>query len=395
MIIDCDTHVIPRNAFDDMDEKFAHLEPIFHFDEEGHYYTCDFPGAPPEVPGTTPLPPIRGQGTDFDGMCDIEARLKDFNRLGVDQQLLVPQFTGWWSYLIESRLATAMAHSHNLSVLKIMRKYPGRFIGATLVALQDLKGAIAEMEWGCENGFSTVVLDYTYPVQEHPYGETIGSRRELWPFFKRAEELDIPILFHAVQHGHRLVNALKFQKEGLDIFAPHDNQMNLVSLITSGLLDDFPNLKIIQTEAGTAWIKPLMQRLERTFDRPPVNYADENPNPRGRRRVQERAKQVVPPEVSSEKNKLPPSHYFKNNFYFTIETEEPEVAEAVEFLGAEHFLFATDYPHDDPGGRMKFKDAELLKSNNKISESDKELIRWKNAERLFGLSLAKLVSGKQ
>jgi predicted TIM-barrel fold metal-dependent hydrolase len=388
MIIDCDTHIIPRDAFDYVEEEFTNLKPVFHFDEKGHYWYCDFPGKPPEVPGTTPLPGIRGAGTDVDGMCDMEARLRDYEKLGVDLQVLGPQFTGWWSYLIEPALADAVAHSHNLAVLKIMRQYPSKFIGTALVALQDVQGAMREMEWAYDNGFKTVILDYTYPVREHPFGETLGSRRELWPFFKRAEELGQPVLLHAVQHGHRLVNALKFQKEGLDFLAPHDGHMNLVSMITSGLLDDFPELKFIHTESGTAWIKPLLQRMDRSFERPPVNYDDENPTPRGRRRVQERAKQVVPPEVSSEKNKLPPSHYFRKNFYFTIETEEPELPQAIEFLGAKHFLFATDYPHDDPGGRMKFKDAELLRSNNKISESDKELIRWKNAERLFGLSLA-------
>jgi len=386
MIIDCDTHVIPRDAFDYMDEKVAALRPVFHFDEKGHWWYCDFPGKPEEVPGTTPLPGIRGAGTDFDGMCDMEARLQDFARLGVDVQVIGPQFTGWWSYLIEPELATAMARSHNLAVLKIMREYPGKFIGAALVALQDVNGAIREMEWAYDQGFKTVILDFTYPVREHPFGETLGSHRELWPFFKRAEEMEMPVLFHAVQHGHRLVNALKFQKEGLDFLAPIDGHMNLASLITSGLLDDCPKLKVIHTESGTAWIKSFVERMDRQFERPPVNYDDENPTPRGKRRVQERAKQVVPPQVSSEKNKLPPSHYFRRNFYFTIETEEPELPEAIEFLGAEHFLFATDYPHDDPGGRMKFKDTELLRINNKVSESDKELIRHENARRLFKLA---------
>ena len=55
----------------------------------------------------------------------------------------------------------------------------------------------------------------------------------------------------------------------------------------------------------------------------------------------------------------------------------------MEFLGAEHFLFATDYPHDDPSGRMKFKDVELLRAKRKISEADKELIRSENAKALF------------
>ena len=29
-----------------------------------------------------------------------------------------------------------------------------------------------------------------------------------------------------------------------------------------------------------------------------------------------------------------------------------ELAETVELFGASQFLFATDYPHDDPGGRL-------------------------------------------
>jgi predicted TIM-barrel fold metal-dependent hydrolase len=56
-------------------------------------------------------------------------------------------------------------------------------------------------------------------------------------------------------------------------------------------------------------------------------------------------------------------------------------------LGAERFLFATDYPHDDPGGKMKFEDVRLLKENPRISETAKELIRWQNARRLFDLAV--------
>jgi predicted TIM-barrel fold metal-dependent hydrolase len=80
---------------------------------------------------------------------------------------------------------------------------------------------------------------------------------------------------------------------------------------------------------------------------------------------------------------MSPDHYFKKNLFFTIETEERELPEAMELFGASQFLFATDYPHDDPGGRMKHKDVELLANNGEISESDKELLRYKNAERLL------------
>jgi predicted TIM-barrel fold metal-dependent hydrolase len=325
----------------------------------------------------------------FKSLWDVQARMADYdNRLGIEQHVVLPQFSGWWSYLIETELAVRMARSHNKALFRVMRQYPRRILGAALVALQDVSGSIREMEWARENGFCAVVLDKVFPVKDHPYSEPLGSHRELWPFFKRAEELSMPLYLHNVQHGHRISNLSLFQRDGLYIFAPDEGQMSLVSLITSGLLDEFPGLQFVYTEAGTSFIKPLVLRLDKILEAPPIDYADQE-EPLGNRTLTKvgerlrRARALQPAHVFLEKNKNPASHYFKNNFYFTIETEEPELPEAVEFLGAARFLFATDYPHDDPGGRMKFQDVELLRSNPKISESDKELIRWRNADRLF------------
>ncbi len=386
MIIDCDTHIIPKDSFQYIEGDLASKRPNFHFDDKGHYVCCDFPGKPAEVPGTTPHLGFNGSGTNYDGMCDVGVRLRDYERMGIDLQVLVPQLVGWWSYLIEPSLANAMARSHNLAILRIMREYPDKFIGCALVALQDVEGSIRELQWAFDNGFKTAMLDYVYPVREHPCGETLGSRRELWPFFQKAEELNMPLLLHLnMEHGHRCVNLIKFQREGLDIFAPKDDQMNLVSLITSGLLDEFPLLQFIHAESGTAWIKPLVQRLDRIFQRPDVHYEDDFPTHRPRRRLSTKVKQLVPAEVASEKNEKPASYYFRKNFYFTIETEEPELSEAIQFLSADRFLFATDYPHDDPGGSMKFRDVELLNINKAISDEAKEQIRYENARAIFKL----------
>jgi predicted TIM-barrel fold metal-dependent hydrolase len=200
----------------------------------------------------------------------------------------------------------------------------------------------------------------------------------------------MPIYLHNVQHGHRMSNLPMYQRDGLYVFAPQEGQMSLVSLFTSGLLDAYPKLQFVFTEAGTSFIKPLVQWLDRILERPPVDYDDQE-EPLSNRTLSKvgerlrRARAIQPAQIFFEKNHKPASHYFKNNFYFTIETEEPELVEAVEFLGPQRFLFATDYPHDDPGGKMKFEDVRLLRDNPKISENDKELIRWKNAKQLFQL----------
>ncbi len=387
MIIDCDTHLMPADAFDGVGGDLAALKPALKFDDQGLYADVDFPGYR-EVPGTSPLP-APGSGAMFKSLWEPQARMKDYDeRLGIEQHVVLPQFSGWWSYLLDADLACKMARSHNQALLRLMKEYHGRILGVALIALQDLTGSLREIEWAKEQGFCAVVLDKVFPVKAHPYSEPLGSRRELWPFFKRAEELTMPIYLHNVQHGHRISNLAAFQRDGLYIFAPQEGQMSLVSLFTSGLLDEFPQLKFIFTEAGTAFIKPLVQWLDRTLERPPLDYDDQEAplSSRALSKVGERlrrARALNPAEIFLEKNQQPASHYFKNNFYFTIETEEAELPEAIEFLGPERFLFATDYPHDDPGGRMKFEDVRLLRENQEISEAAKELIRWQNARRLF------------
>ena len=381
---------MPRDAFDDVKGRLAASKPNLQFNGQGLYIDVDFPGYPAEVPGTSPLL-APGSGAMYKSLWDPVSRMADYDqRLCIEQQVALPQFSGWWSYLIEPELACRMARSHNQALLRLMKLYPGRLLGAALIPLQDVPASIREMEWATDNGFCSVVLDKVYPVKEHAYSEPLGSHREIWPFFKRAEELSVPIYLHNVQHGHRLSNLPQFQRDGLYIFAPPEGQMSLVSLITSGLLDDFPALQFIFTEAGTSFIKPLVQRLDKVLESPPVDYDDQEAPLSNRvlTNVGERlrrARALYPANIFLEKNKRAASYYFKNNFYFTIETEEPELVEAVEFLGAERFLFATDYPHDDPGGRMKFEDVRLLRENPKIPEEAKELIRWQNAQRLFQL----------
>jgi predicted TIM-barrel fold metal-dependent hydrolase len=336
------------------------------------------------VPGATPLPPP-GTGSRYRGMYYMDERVRDYEKLGIQEEFLFPQLTAMlFSYLVEPRLANAMAHSWNIAILKLMREYPKHIIGGAMVALQDVPSAIGEMEWAKQNGFEAVILDKVFPVKEHPFSDPFGSHRELWPFFKRAEELRMPLFLHNIQHGHRITNLLNYQYNGLDVLAPQEGQMSLVSLITSGLLDDFPGLNFVFTEAGVAFIKPLVEHLDAAHGNTIVDYESEDAAPRFNYRKLTGGKRIVSVEDYKAKNKKPPSYYFGKNLHFTIETEEPELAEAVKLFGASQFLFATDYPHDDPGGRMKYKDVELLHANRDISEADKALIWCGNAERLLG-----------
>ena len=388
MIIDMDTHILPRDIYDHMEGPTADLRPRFEYDKDGLLVKWSFPGEY-RVKGSTPLPPP-GAGGKHLGLSNMDVRLEEYQKLGIDKQLLLSQFSAiYFNYTLDPALAIQMAHSHNIAILNLIKKYPNELIGAALVAMQDVPSAISEMEWAKKSGFRAIAMDKVFPVREHQFSETLGSHRELWPFFKRAEELGMPIVLHNVQHGHRISNMMIFQRDGLDTLCPAEGQMSLASLCTSGLFDDFPNLKMVFTEAGSAFIKPQLDRLDAAFVKPPLNYEDEDATARFHRRVMpvsERlsaGKRLTSLEEYEVKNKKPVSEYFKKNLFFTIETEEPELPESIEMLGATQFLFATDYPHDDPGGRMKYKDVQLLRDNPRITEEAKDIIRSTSAAAML------------
>ena len=247
-------------------------------------------------------------------------------------------------------------------------------------------------EWAKENGFCSVVLDKVYPVKDHPYGELLGSHRELWPFFKRAEELSMPIYLHNVQHGHRISNMPAFQRDGLYIFAPQEGQMSLVSLITSGLLDEFPHLQFVFTEAGTAFIKPLVQWLDKVLEQPVVDYDDQE-QPLSNRTLTKigerlrRARALYPAQIFLEKNKRPASYYFKIISILRSRPKSRNCRKPSSFWAQKDFYLRPIIRTTIPAAKMKFEDVRLLKENPRISEAAKELIRWQNARRLFNLAV--------
>ncbi|MGE3927952.1 MAG: amidohydrolase family protein, partial [Lautropia sp.] len=269
--------------------------------------------------------------------------------------------------------------SYNISIKNIVDRHPDRFIGGALIPLQDVEASVAELEWARDAGFKVIILDKVFPVTEHCFSVPLGSRRELWPFFQRVQELGMTTLLHSVTHGHRTTNLMVYQMDGLDIFATPEGHISMMSLVTSGLLDEIPDLKFVFTEAGTSFLEPLLKRFDTAFESPPVDYDAEDAATVFNMRRLTSGKRLVPFDVYKAKNKERPSDYFRRNFLFTIEPEEPGFAESVKFLGASQFLFATDYPHDDPGGRMKMKDVELLHAEPGLTADEKDMLFGRNA----------------
>jgi len=395
MYIDCDSHIFPKDAFDYVPQQYSHLVPQPLFDNTGRLVDISFAGQAKRILGTTPLNanPATG-GNRLMGNSEIDARLEDLDRMKISKQFLLPQFSGWWTYLIEPQLAATMAHSWNIAISKIVALHPDRFIGVALVAAQNVPSAIEELEWAVSSGFAAVTLDQTYPAVDHPFGGCIATNRDIWPIFEWCADHDFPVMFHFVPHGHKIVNNPRFLYDGLDFFALSEQRMNIVACITSGLLDEYPRLKLIQAETGVGYLERLADEIDRYYAGQSPSYEADEATPSALRtaaslipgRSLSGLEQLASAEQMRAKQIHEPSSYFKRNFYWTIETEEVELYSAIERFGAGRFLFSTDYPHDDPGGRMKFRDVDNFEKLD-LSDSDKSAIAHGNAEGLFNLAV--------
>jgi predicted TIM-barrel fold metal-dependent hydrolase len=107
---------------------------------------------------------------------------------------------------------------------------------------------------------------------------------------------------------------------------PHAFQAHVVSLVTGGVFERFPELKIVIEEGGIVWMPSLMWRLDRAWEA----------MPEGARELTRR-----------------PSEVIRERFWFTTQPiDEPEKpaywAQTLEQLGMnDRIMFASDYPHWD------------------------------------------------
>ena len=116
-------------------------------------------------------------------------------------------------------------------------------------------------------------------------------------------------------------------------------QAVLTSLIFEGVFERFPRLKVVLVEAGFAWAPAHAWRMDAHF-----------------RKLHKEVPHL----------KRLPSEYMRSNVWFTTQpVEEPEprahLADAIDWMGWDRVLFATDYPHwdfDDPAHALPIRMTE-------------------------------------
>jgi uncharacterized protein len=344
--IDMDTHFAPRNEYAYMPDDLKRLAPIWVQDTQGREVLVT-PAQPPRRRSPSFIPHHRMEGDH-----DVAARLRDMDEIGVEMHLLTPQFNSF-SYELEPRLMTAMAHSANEAVGQVLKAHPDRFAASAIIPTQDVRASVDEAEHALELGFQTLFM-------KTPQGGVNLDNPRFWPLYEYANRNRMPICLHSANND--LGSAVESERLGQDwgfaMGSMCDYLVNLCALIYGGVFDAYPDLKFSFSEVGATWLPWLWDQLDLITDH----------------KVTRR---------NTGRTEKHPTEYLTTNVYVLAEPTEKALGWVCEHLTSKNLLIGTDYPHRSDLNRMK-ADIDLLLEREDISQEAKEDMLYRNALEFLG-----------
>jgi aminocarboxymuconate-semialdehyde decarboxylase len=182
---------------------------------------------------------------------DVEQRLLDMAEDGTDMQVLspMPELLSHW---LPAPDAEYLAEIINEQTAAMISRAPRHFAGIGMVCAQDIPRALRQLEQVKALGFAGI------EIGTHINGVALGSET-LAPLYAAAENLDLGIFIHPLHPA-----GLERIGDGPELAAtaafPLETALAAVSLLSAGVTDRFPRLKILLSHGGGAlsWILPRM-----------------------------------------------------------------------------------------------------------------------------------------
>jgi len=269
--------------------------------------------------------------------------IKDLDAAGIDIAVLSENNPA--AHNLDPEISVKMAKASNDFLHATIQANPKRFKGFVALPLPDPKAAADELERGVTKlGLLGAMIMGTSK------GQFIDDKK-FWPVFERAAKLDVPVYIHPSPVKPALVEAF-FKEHGAALQGSPlgfglETLTHSFRLITSGLFDQYPTLKIVvghlgETAPFTLW------RTEYNLEK-----------------VMKLTKKF--------------SDYYKTHFWLTTSGafSNSALACAVAEMGIERIMFAIDWPYVDAALGTKWLNAAP------ISDKDRALIFEGNAKKLL------------
>ncbi len=274
-----------------------------------------------------------------------EGRIAAMDEAGIDMQVL--SFSG--GQIPDAKTAIRIMTEANDAAAEAVKKYPAKFAAFAALPLTDPKAAVAEFERALTNlGFVGGFVCGTIN------GEFLDNEK-YWPVLECAQAHNAPIYIHPLFPLPAMMQTYFKGREELS--GPEwgfmvDASCHFLRLLTAGVFDQFPKLKIILGHLGES----IPYNLDRMNSRLSA-YAKEK------------------------KLKKSPADYMRENMVVTTSGNfsAPSVLCAISTIGVDNILFSADWPNESNKVAVDF-----LK-HLPVDKPDLEKIAYKNAERVLGL----------
>ena len=199
---------------------------------------------------------------------DPVIRMKEMEETNVSMQVLstIPVLFNYWAKPADGHETSRFFNDH---IADTVSRAPEKFIGIGTVPLQDIELAIAEME-RCVHELKMPGLE----IGSNINGLNLGDP-SFFPFYKRAEELGCALFIHPWE----MMGENQMQQYWLPwlVGMPAETSRAICSLIFSGAMEKFPNLRLAFAHGGGSF--PLtIGRIEHGFNVRPDLVAIHNPN---------------------------------------------------------------------------------------------------------------------
>ena len=180
-------------------------------------------------------------------LFDLDMRFKEMDGFG-DYRQIISLPNPAIEDIARPDVGLQLARIANDSMAELCRKYPERFPSfAAALCLTDVDGSTKEAQRAIKDLGARGVLIYTNVA-----GEPLDQPK-FEPLFKLMAELDLPIWLHPV--GTAAMPDYPAEKKSRYemwwcLHWPYETSVAMMRMVFNGLLDRYPNLKIITRHLG-------------------------------------------------------------------------------------------------------------------------------------------------
>jgi predicted TIM-barrel fold metal-dependent hydrolase len=195
-------------------------------------------------------------------------------------------------------------------------------------------------------------------------GDRLLDDSSLLPFYEAVACADLPLAVHVGWACPSLNNLYThiYPSGVIPFLMPV--LMGLVSMMSGGVFDRFPDLRVVFLEAGCLWVHFILERLHHRFQHSRKNLVN------------------VVSRTAPIQNLAPAEYLERGNIYFSCEVEDVLLPQVLDLVGERQMLFASDMPHGD---RERFA-ARSLQGRSDLTAAAKENILQFNPARFYRLS---------